>query len=73
MPNSLAVSYSFAIAIAGKTKRIFLAGFDGYKEDDTKNDETQLVFSLIKKKYRNINLYSLTPTKYNLKYVNTNV
>jgi len=72
MPNSLAVSYSFAIAIAGKTKKIFLAGFDGYEEDDTKNDETQLIFNLIKKKYRNINLYSLTPTKYNLKYINTN-
>ena len=70
MPNSLAVSYSFAIAIAGKTKKILLAGFDGYKVDDTKNDETQLIFNLIKKKFRKINLFSVTPTKYKLKYIN---
>ena len=45
IPNSLAISYSFAIAIAGNPKNLF-SGFDGFNIDDTKNDETQLIFSI---------------------------
>ena len=67
IPNSLAISYSFAIAIAGKAQKIYLAGFDGFNIDDTKNDETQLIFNLIKKRFKKLGLYSITPTKYNLK------
>ena len=57
----------FAIAIAGKAQKIYLAGFDGFNIDDTKNDETQLIFNLIKKRFKKLGLYSITPTKYNLK------
>lgn len=68
LPNALAISYSLAIAIAGKAKKIFLAGFDGYDEDDSKNDETDLVLKIIKKTYRKLKILSITKTKYNLKY-----
>lgn len=66
MPNALAVSYALAIAIAGKTKKIFFAGFDGYRLNDTRNDETQLIFKLVKQKYTGIKFYSITPNNYGL-------
>ncbi len=68
LPNSLAVSYSLSIAIAGKSKKIFLAGFDGYDEDDSKNDETDLILKMIKKTYKKLKILSITKTKYNLKH-----
>ncbi len=68
LPNSLAVSYSLSIAIAGKSKKIFLAGFDGYDEDDSKNDETDLILKVIKKTYKKLKILSITKTKYNLKH-----
>lgn len=67
VPNSLAVSYSLSIALAGKSKKIFLAGFDGYDEDDSKNDETDLIFRIINKTFRKLKILSITKTKYNLK------
>ena len=71
LPNSLAVSYSLSIALAGKSKKIFLAGFDGYDEDDSKNDETDLILKMIKKTYRELKIFSITKTKYNLKHHNS--
>jgi 4-hydroxy 2-oxovalerate aldolase len=67
LPNSLAISYSLSIALAGKSKKIFLAGFDGYNEDDSKNDETDLILKMIKKADRKLKIISMTKTKYNLK------
>ncbi len=67
LPNALAISYSLAIAVAGKSSKIFLAGFDGYKVDDSKNDETQLSLSLFRKKFDKLKISFLTPTKYNFK------
>ena len=67
LPNALAISYSLAIAVAGKSSKIFLAGFDGYKVDDSKNDETQLSLNLFTKRFDKLKISFLTPTKYNLK------
>ncbi len=67
LPNSLAISYSLSIALAGKSKKIFLAGFDGYDVDDSKNDETDLILRIVRKTYRKLKILSITKTKYNLK------
>ena len=67
LPNSLAISYSLSIAIAGKSKKIFLAGFDGYDVDDSKNDETDLILKIVRKTYRKLKILSITKTKYKLK------
>ena len=72
LPNQLAIGYSLAIAISGKAKKIFLAGFDGYKIDDPHNDETNQTLQIFKKKYKNIILTSLTSTKYNISFKPTN-
>ena len=69
VPNSLAVSYSLSIALAGKSKKIFLAGFDGHDEDDTKNDETDLILNIIQKTFKKLKIFSITKTKYNIKYL----
>lgn len=70
LPNSLAISYSLSIALAGKTKKIFLAGFDGYEDDDSKNDETALILKMIKKAFAKLKIFSITKTKYKIKTVN---
>ena len=67
LPNSLAISYSLSIAIAGKSKKIFLAGFDGYDVDDSKNDETDLILKIVRKTYRKLKILSITKTKYKLR------
>ena len=67
LPNSLAISYSLSIAIAGKSKKIFLAGFDGYDVDDSKNDETDLILKIVRKTYKKLKILSITKTKYKLK------
>ena len=70
LPRSLTVGYSISVAISGKAKQIFLAGFDGYKADDPYNDETNQFFNIIKKKYGSSLLTSLTPTKYDIIKIN---
>ena len=72
LPKPLAIGYSIAIAISGKADRVFLAGFDGYKIDDPHNDETNQIFEILRKKYNQNFLVSLTPTKYNIKYKSIN-
>jgi|TARA_Y100000310_G_scaffold340266_1_gene435410 4-hydroxy 2-oxovalerate aldolase len=72
LPKPLVVGYSLAIAISGKASHIFLAGFDGYKIDDPRNDETNQIFKILNKKYSKNFLISLTPTKYKLKYKTIN-
>ncbi len=66
LPNPLIIGYSISTALAGNAKKIFLAGFDGYKNDDPYNDPTQEVLNLFKNKFKLKFLYSLTKTNYKL-------
>jgi 4-hydroxy 2-oxovalerate aldolase len=67
IPNTLAISYALAIANSGKAKKIYLAGFDGYQENDVRGVEMDQMFSL----YSTINsaaeVISITQTKYKIK------
>ena len=47
IPNSLVLSYSLALVTGGNAKK-FLAGFDGYNSDDSRNDEINELFSQFK-------------------------
>ena len=40
-PNTLALSYCLGLAGAAKSRKVFLAGFDGYEGDDRRNEETE--------------------------------
>ncbi len=64
IPNSLVLSYSLALVTGGNAKKIFLAGFDGYNSDDSRNDEINELFFQFKKSYPKSEVIAITPTKY---------
>jgi 4-hydroxy 2-oxovalerate aldolase len=68
VPNNLTLSYCLAVAIIGRPKNIFLAGFDGYK-NKTLNDEISKTFTLFKKFTNSKNLYSLNKTIFDIKKI----
>ena len=69
LPNYLVLGYALSLAASRNVKRIFLAGFEGFEKDSFVNDESHIVLSLFKKKYKKIDIISITPTKFNVKYL----
>lgn len=65
-PNSLAISYALAIANSGKSKKIYLAGIDGYEKNDYRQVELQQTFESLNKNKNLIPYYSITTTKLNI-------
>ena len=64
IPNSLVFSYSLALVTAGNVNTIFLAGFDGYNSENTRNDEINELLFQFRKSYPDSKVISITPTKY---------
>ena len=64
IPNSLVFSYALALVTGGDANKIFLAGFDGYDSDDSRNDEVNEVISKYKNSYPHSEVIAITPTKY---------
>ena len=64
VPNSLVLSYSLALVTGGNVNNIYLAGFDGYKDNDARNDEVNDLLSQFKNCYPNSKVTAITPTKY---------
>ena len=64
IPNSLVLSYSLALVTGGNAKKIFLAGFDGYNSDDSRNDEINELFLQFKNSYPKSEVIAITPTRY---------
>ena len=64
IPNSLVLSYSLAMVTGGNARKIFLAGFDGYNSDDSRNDEINELLFQFKNSYPESELIAITPTKY---------
>ena len=69
LPNSLAISYALGICASGKTKKIFLAGLDGYTEDSPKKFEMDELFQNYKLEKKTKTITSLTPTNYKIKTI----
>ena len=67
IPNSLAISYALSIATSGKSKQIFLAGFDGYSKDDPKKNIIDEIFANYVSSKKSLKINFITPTLYNLK------
>ena len=67
IPNTLAISYALGIANSGKAKKIYIAGFDGYDDEDPKRQEMDELFYLYQSLRKKIELVSITPTKYNIR------
>ncbi len=67
LPEPLIIGYAVSFAISAGIKKIYLAGFDGFKKDDPYTDTTQNMINIFIKKL-NINyITSLTKTDYKLK------
>ena len=65
-PSPIVIAYTLGIFGSGKPRNIFLAGFDGYSLDDSRTKEVNNIFTNFCNKLKEINLFSITPTKYNL-------
>ena len=67
LKEPLAISYALSIAIAGRAKSISLAGFDGSAGLGTYKDNTNSILKNFRKLNKNINLTTLTPSKYKIR------
>ena len=43
LPSNLSIGYALALCAIGSVKKIILAGFDGYKNEDYLNYENQIL------------------------------
>lgn len=68
LPSALALGYAIAFAISRKAKKIYLAGFEGFDKDNFAKDESEKILELFRRRYKNIKIISITPTKYKLNY-----
>ena len=59
IPNALVLSYALAVVTSGSAKTIFLAGFDGYPQGDSRNDEVNELLYKFKKSYPNAKVISI--------------
>jgi 4-hydroxy 2-oxovalerate aldolase len=66
LPNSMVISYALAVIAQGKAKHIYLAGFDGYGEDDPRNNEMNELLKLYNSLDSAVPLTSITPTRYKI-------
>jgi 4-hydroxy 2-oxovalerate aldolase len=69
LPNSLAISYALGICTSGETRKIFLAGLDGYIEGSPKKFEMDELFQNYKLENKAKTIISLTPTNYKIKTI----
>ena len=67
MPNNLSFGYAISLAIIGKAKDIYLAGFDGYGKNHILQKEMIKTINLIIKNYPKLKLTSITSTTYPIK------
>jgi len=66
LPTSLVAGYAMSLCSIGKAKNIYLAGFDGYKDNESLDKEMNSYFLNIKKNFPKLNFCSLTPTNYSI-------
>ena len=64
IPNTLVLSYALAVITSGSANKIYLAGFDGYPQGDSRNDEINDLLSKFKASKPDAKVIAITPTKY---------
>ena len=64
IPSPIALAYALGTLGSTDVKNILLAGFEGYQKGDERNIEIENLFKNFYEIYKNINLYSITPTNY---------
>lgn len=66
LPRPMAAAYAMAIANSGGATRIYMAGFDGYGPEDPRNLEMNEVLSCYRSCTSAAELWSITPTRYEI-------
>lgn len=64
LPTSMVIAYALAIAASGRASKIMLAGFDGYKAGDPRNQEMDTLISNFMKTADVPPVQAVTPTRY---------
>lgn len=64
IPVPLALAYALALCLAGKARRVFLVGFDGYDPDDSRQHEMLKLLKLLEPHCEGVEITALTPTSY---------
>ena len=68
VPRLYTVVYALSIATSGKSKRILLAGFDGYSPNDNRNKLINNLFYQYSSSKGSKKIIAVTPTSYTLTY-----
>ena len=66
LPSNLAIGYAISLSLIGNSKKIFLAGFDGYKNNHMLNLEMNNFFKILKKHKPALKITSITNTNYKI-------
>ena len=66
LPNNLAFSYALALCNIGKAKKIYLAGFDGYKNNNVLQAEMIETINIYEK-LKSVPLITITSSSYPIK------
>ena len=69
LPNSLAISYALGVCTSGESREIFLAGLDGYTENNPRKFEMDELFQSYKLENKSKKISSLTPTNFKIKFI----
>lgn len=64
IPVPLAFAYALALCITGKARRLFLAGFDGFDPDDSRQHEMLKLLKIVEPYCEGVDITALTPTSY---------
>ena len=64
IPVPLAFAYALALCVAGRARRVFLVGFDGFHADDSRQAEMLQLFKAVAPGIGGMALTALTPTNY---------
>ena len=65
IPKFYTLSYALAVATSGYSKKISLAGFDGYGKNDQRTKVIDEIFDIYKKNKKSLSITFLTPSSYN--------
>jgi 4-hydroxy 2-oxovalerate aldolase len=69
VPVFLDLAYCLAAATSGRSKRILIAGFDGFPPEEPRSGDTGHVLSMYQQVVESAPLFSLTPTIHQIQFV----
>jgi 4-hydroxy 2-oxovalerate aldolase len=64
IPVPLAFAYALALCIAGRARKVFLVGFDGFSANDSRQTEMLDLLRIVAPHFGEMALTALTPTNY---------